>query len=263
MANNYKDIAFEATKVPSLQQDKIFKGIEKYYSVTNPESTPYDTELEAVNNLLSTVDLSQYYKFVEVFYNPTNNTDKKYGKTIMVIARKTVAVNNNILNYLLAPNTTDDDITTADDSNDIPDGTALSSIKKDLSKVKGLGLSLLTQSESSVNDETVYDIKDNFIYGEFTNNDEAITCDVLFNELKSIGEKVTDNKFDVTLIDITGTALKTTTDSSITIDDSLDIYRELIGGTELNMEDLVEEPEEDEEETEPEETIKNDMDYIM
>jgi len=261
--SNYNDIAFNATKVPSLAQGNIFHAEMKYYSVINSVVTEYNSELEAMESLLSSIDLSKYYKFVTVFYNPTGKTgknDKKYADFVMVMARKTVAVNNNILNYLIASSSNSGTI-----AENVSETDNFATVRKNLENVKGLGLSLLASIETTKNEVTTYDIKDNFIYGEYTNEGNAITCNILFDELKKLANMVENNVINLTLIDITGLPLKTTIDNEdIVIDDALDIYREFVGGTDSKMEDLDSEstppiiPNPDEAEKLP----ANDSDYI-
>ena len=107
-------------------------------------------------------------------------------------------------------------------------------INKDIEKVNGLGQPILVQIEKTNSDgSTTYDVRDNFIVDEFTNDNKAITCNVIFNQLNKIKNSplTIDNKFDLTLIDVTGLPLKSTINDNITVNDALDIYREFVGGT--------------------------------
>lgn len=255
---NYNDVAFNATKVNALLKDNIYAAGTKYYYETSEGIKTFDTELEAMTYLLNNVDLSVNYKFVPVFYNRTEDgAEKRYSDFVMVMARKTIAVNNNILNYLIASKEASGNVAT-----DVEENANLSSINKDLTAVKGLGLPLLVSVEKTDDDGTTYDIQDNFIYNEYTNDGNSITCNVLFAKLQELTDLVVNNeKINMTLIDITGLPLKATIDGSIEINDALDIYREFVGGTILTMEELEPEEEIPDEPTEPEE-MQNDSAYI-
>ena len=146
----------------------------------------------------------------------------------MVMARKTVAVKNNVLNYITAKS--DNSGAISGDSEYKP----LNQINKDIEQVNGLGQPILVQIEKTNSDgSTTYDVRDNFIVDEFTNDNKAITCNVIFNQLNKIKNSplTIDNKFDLTLIDVTGLPLKSTINDNITVNDALDIYREFVGGT--------------------------------
>lgn len=225
----YQEIAYDATKVESLKQDNIFEGkIKFYYGNDKNNIIIFDTIEEAMAKLLDTVDLSKYYKFYNVFYDAKTGDTKRYNKYIMVMARKTVAVKNNVLNYITAKS--DNSGTISGDSEYKP----LNQINKDIEQVNGLGQPILVQIEKTNSDgSTTYDVRDNFIVDEFTNDNKAITCNVIFNQLNKIKNSplTIDNKFDLTLIDVTGLPLKSTINDNITVNDALDIYREFVGGT--------------------------------
>ena len=225
----YQEIAYDATKVESLKQDNIFEGkIKFYYGNDKNNIIIFDTIEEAMAKLLDTVDLSKYYKFYNVFYDAKTGDTKRYNKYIMVMARKTVAVKNNVLNYITAKS--DNSGTISSDSEYKP----LNQINKDIEQVNGLGQPILVQIEKTNSDGSItYDVRDNFIVDEFTNDNKAITCNVIFNQLNKIKNSplTIDNKFDFTLIDVTGLPLKSTINDNITVNDALDIYREFVGGT--------------------------------
>ena len=225
----YQEIAYDATKVESLKQDNIFEGkIKFYYGNDKNNIIIFDTIEEAMVKLLDTVDLSKYYKFYNVFYDAKTGDTKRYNKYIMVMARKTVAVKNNVLNYITAKS--DNSGAVSSDSEYKP----LNQINKDIEQVNGLGQPILVQIEKTNSDgSTTYDVRDNFIVDEFTNDNKAITCNVIFNQLNKIKNSplTIDNKFDLTLIDVTGLPLKSTINDNITVNDALDIYREFVGGT--------------------------------
>jgi hypothetical protein len=221
--------AFNKTVVPALNVSNFYEGQIKYYYKNDKNDatniTVYDTEYEAMNHLIETVDLAPYYDFWAVFYNTATDEptmDKRYANFVMVMARKTTAVNNNILAYL-TQSAKDNDHTTSVYSEDdlVVNGKegveanakkSLISVDKDLTNIDGLGLSVITKV---ISDDNI-DIRDGFTVKEFDNDGEPITIKVLYDKAKELTEQTKkksdidpENLVNITLIDVTGTTLKT------------------------------------------------------
>lgn len=228
---NYKEFAFKAT-IPNTLTTNYLIGNSGSGAFIETENgiKKFENEDKAISYLLSNLDLSGKYDFVDVFYNPSyeqqSEDGKKYDKYIMVIIRKTNAVHNQLFKYLTSPINNDGMLIAGEVEN--------LNQELDLTHIQGLGLEIIMQDRKEVNDKTLYDVRDNFIYG-FLN--KKITCDSLYHYIIEQGNK-TRKGFDIAVIDVTGSELKSTFRDEIIVDSSLDIYREFIGGTTKTDEEI-------------------------
>jgi hypothetical protein len=223
--------AFNKTVVPALNVKNFYEGQMKFYYKNDANDandiTVYDTEYEAMKHLIETVDLTPYYDFWAVYYNTADDAkalaaDKRYANFVMVMARKTTAVSNNILAYL-TQGTTDhttsvyseaDLVTKVEKENETDievNDTQLINAEKDLTKIDGLGLNVLLIVQP---DDTTFDVRDGFDVKKFDNDGNPITIQVLYDKAKELtatvaGENDEEGKANITLIDVTGTTLRT------------------------------------------------------
>lgn len=246
---SYKELAFKATVVDEFREENLLainnNGV--YYETENGIKK-FANEHKALEYILNTLKINTKYILVDVFYNPSyaeQEKDKlKYNDYILVMARKTVAVNNQILNYLISP----------DDSGELFYDTKNNTLddERDLDKIQGLGLDLIMQDEK----DGKFDIRDNFIYQVL---DKDFTCNSLFKHIKEQQSKVRGS-VDIALIDVTGSELKSTINDGIIVDDALDIYREFLGGTIKTEEEF--NKKEIEEDNEKNKNKPNDSEYV-
>ena len=277
--NNYFDFAFYHTLVPDYLANNIYAitGTGKVYYDDGTGVKTFTSEEKALQHLLQTLDISGHYRFFDVYYDvqPSVDGKMKYTNYMCLITRKTNKTKNQIYGFLINPNMGSYDGKLVPDEefvDNITKDTPFNSVDKDLSHVCGMELDLLTQSELNVDDKVLYDVRDNFIINEIvplTKNENKITCNILFNHIKQAvtltttyinAEDKTQIHPDVVLVDVTGSYIKSTglfnEENPIVVNDSLDIYREFIGGTTKTEEDF------DEGDLTPDDTdIKNDSDY--
>lgn len=278
--NNYFEFAFNHTLVNKYLTKNI-------YAITNQGKVYYDDgnglrmfadEEKALQHLLKTLDLSEHYRFFDVFYDTLRSADGKlkYKSYVCLIARKTNKTKNHIMHFLCNPNSgvyndgkliPDEEFTR---ENGINKDTPFNSVSKDLTHICGMELDPIIQSKLEIDDKIYYDLRDNFIVDEILpepKNENKITCNILFNHIKTANQLSVDaiNKItttpEIALIDISGSYIKTTgffnDEPKIVIDDSLDIYREFIGGTTKTLEEM-----EQQTNTNDDIIINNDDNYI-
>lgn len=82
-----------------LTMDNLIK--EKISYVVPSVGKSFDKKEDAEQLILDTCNIGQYYKFYEVFYSPsTTIRNKRYEKFMMIMTRRTIAINNEVTAYL-------------------------------------------------------------------------------------------------------------------------------------------------------------------
>ena len=229
---SYKEIAFKAT-IPNVLTTNYLVGISGSgcFIETKNGIKKFENEDKALSYILSTIKLSDKYYFADVFYNPSYEKQaedgKKYDKYIMVIIRKTNAVHNQLIKYLTSNKDASGELF-------IGEGEHTLNEELNLDNIQGLGLDIIKQDSRIIDDKTVYDIRDNFIYQIL---DKEFTCDFLYHYILEQGAKARSG-CDIAIIDVTGSELKSTFRDEIIVNSSLDIYREFIGGTTKTDEEI-------------------------